>query len=392
MYDYIIVGAGYAGSVCARVLAEQKDAKILLIDRRDHIAGNMYDEYDAAGVLVHRYGPHIAAMSQYKVYDFLSNYTEWIKYSHHVLAEIDGEKVPLPFNFTSIDKLFDVREANRLKSLLAEEYGENANVPILQMRKSKSPEVNRLAEFIYEKVFLHYTMKMWGLGPEEIDASVTGRIPVRLSYDDRHFLHAIQVMPKHGYTRLFEKLLRHPNIEVRLSTPAKALLDVDIGKGQVLAEGAPFDGHVIYTGALDDLFNYTFGVLPYRALEFQYDTFAKDYVQEVSVLNWPDSRRATRRTEMKRLTGQQLAGKTTCITEYPGPYNKDGSRFNQPYYPILEPSCLEIYGKYKHQAEKIRNFHFCGRLADYQYYNMDGTILRTFRFLESEFGCGIPGV
>lgn len=378
MYDAIVVGAGYAGSISARKLAEECGAKVLLIDRRNHIAGNMYDEVDKEGVLVHKYGPHIPVMNEEKSYEFLSRFTEWNQYEHSVNAEIEGIEVPLPINFTSLDRLFDKKIAEEMKKKLVEEYGKDAQVPILQMRQSKDKVIQELGEYIFEKVFLHYTMKMWDLRPEEIDPSVTARIPVRLSYDDRHFTHKIQVMPKDGFTKLFENMLDHPNIDVKLEVDSKDILRIDVENKKVFYLGKEFNGQVIYTGALDYLFEYEYGVLPYRALEFEFETHRCDYIQDSPVLNWPDSRPATRRTEMKRLTNQMIEGVTTTITEYPGEYNKDANQWNEPYYPIITDACIELYNRYKSKLEGFDNFHLIGRLADYKYYNMEATILATF--------------
>lgn len=382
MFDYLIVGTGYAGAVSARMLADQ-GKKILMIEKRPHIAGNMYDEYDEQGILVHRYGPHISVMNTDRVYQFLSRFTQWNAYHHRVNAEIDGVEVPLPINFTSIDYLFPVEKALAIKKTLTEQYGEGANVPILEMKKNSDPMVREFAEFVFEKVFVHYTMKMWDLTPEQIDPSVTARIPVRLSYDNRHFLHKYQVMPKHGFTKLFENMLDHPNIEVRLNTLASSVLKIDEQAGTVEFEGKPFEGKVIYTGALDELFQWDMGVLPFRSLEFEFGSVNKDYIQEPTVLNWPDDRPATRRTEMKRLTGQKKEGVTSTIVEYPGAYVKDAEKFGEPMYPINEPECMAMYEKYKARLNNLPQIIPVGRLADYRYYNMEAVIERTMNLIES---------
>ena len=382
MFDYLIVGTGYAGAVSARMLADQ-GKKILMIEKRPHIAGNMYDEYDEQGILVHRYGPHISVMNTDRVYQFLSRFTQWNAYHHRVNAEIDGVEVPLPINFTSIDYLFPVEKALAIKKTLTEQYGEGANVPILEMKKNSDPMVREFAEFVFEKVFVHYTMKMWDLTPEQIDPSVTARIPVRLSYDNRHFLHKYQVMPKHGFTKLFENMLDHPNIEVRLNTLASSVLKIDEQAGTVEFEGKPFEGKVIYTGALDELFQWDMGVLPFRSLEFEFGSVNKDYIQEPTVLNWPDDRPATRRTEMKRLSGQKKEGVTSTIVEYPGAYVKDAEKFGEPMYPINEPECMAMYEKYKARLNNLPQIIPVGRLADYRYYNMEAVIERTMNLIES---------
>ena len=380
MYDYIVVGAGYAGAICARRIAEELNKKVLLVEKRNHIAGNMYDFYNTDGILVHKYGPHISVMNEKKSFDFLSRFTEWIPYHHTVMAEIDGIEVPLPFNLTSIDLLFDVEKAIQLKEKLIQEYGFGANIPILELRKSDDEQIKQLSDFIYEKVFVHYTMKMWGLTPNEIDPSVTARIPVRLSYDNKHFLHKYQVMPKHGFTSLFEKMLDHPNITIKKNTN---ILDIlELSNGEIYLNKELFNGELIYTGALDELFGYEYGILPYRALEFEFETYNKDYIQNSTTLNWPDDRPATRRTEMKRLTGQKMEGKTSTITEFPGEYKKDAEKFNEPYYPIINEECIELYQKYVEKLKHYKQIIIVGRLADYKYYNMEATILRALEVSE----------
>lgn len=384
MYDVVIVGSGYAGSICARVLAEQFGKKVLVLEKRGHIAGNMYDKYDEAGILVHQYGPHISVMNHKKTFDFLSRFTEWISYEHKVNAEIDGKEVPMPINLNSIEILFPEKSEN-IRNSLIQEYGFGSNVPILEMRNSKSQEIKQLADYIYEKVFLHYTIKMWGLKPDEIDPSVTSRIPVRISYDNRHFLHKYQVMPKMGFTHLFKNMLNHSNINVELNANAVDRISLDFKNNFISIHGKQFEGVLIYTGPLDELCGYQYGLLPYRSLKFEKQTYNQDYIQNTSVLNWPDDRPATRRTEMKRLTGQTLANKTTTITEYPGKYDKLSEEYSEPYYPISEKSCLDIYNKYVEKVKNISNFYFVGRLADYKYYNMEDTILTALDFLENNF-------
>lgn len=383
MYDSIVIGAGYAGSIAARRLAEEAGKKVLLIDKRNHIAGNMYDEYDEAGILVHRYGPHISVMNEERVYSFLSRFTKWNPYHHYVKAEIDGVEVPLPINFTSIDLLLPLDKAIYLKRKLTELYGFGSNVAVLEMRKSDDPVICEFAEYIFEKVFLHYTMKMWGLRPEEINPAVTGRIPIRLSYDNRHFLHTYQVMPKDGFTALFKNMLDHPNIELMLGTASGDVLKVDEVEGKILFKGEEFKGQVVYTGAIDELFDFDHGALPYRSLRFEFATWKKDYIQDSTVLNWPDDRAATRRTEMKRLTNQKLEGVTSTIIEYPGAYKRGDEVFGEPLYPIDRDECIALYRSYFDRTKKFSNLILVGRLADYKYYNMEAVISRTLKVIDT---------
>lgn len=382
MYDYIVVGTGYAGAISARIIAETLDKKVLLLDKRNHIAGNMYDEYDKNQILVHKYGPHISVMKEKKAFDFLSRFTEWQSYHHTVKAVIDDIEVPLPINFTSIDMLFTVEESIELKQLLIDLYSKDANVPILDLLKSGNDKIRTFAEFIYEKVFVHYTMKMWGVSPNEIDPSVTARIPVRLSYDNKHFLHKYQVMPKNGFTKLFENMLDHPNITIKLGINAVDVLKLDPTSKLILFNNEVFDGKLVYTGSLDELFGYKYGVLPYRSLRFEFNTENKGYVQDCTTLNWPDDRPATRRTDMKRLTSQKIVDLTTTVTEYPGAYNLQSKDFNEPYYPIINEECIHQYNKYYKLVEAFQNVYTVGRLADYKYYNMEATVLRALEVAE----------
>lgn len=383
MYDVIVGGAGYAGCIAARRLAEEKNLKVLVLEKKNHVGGTIYDYINDYGILVHKYGPHISVMKEKRVYDFLSRFTEWIPYHHYVHAIIDGIEVPLPINFTSIDLLFPMDKAIRLKDLLIESYGFGSNVTVLDMLQNEQQEIRKFAEYVYEKVFLHYTMKMWGLKPDEINPAVTARIPIRLNYDDRHFQHPYQVMPKHGFTKLIENMLNHPNITVELGQNACARISLNEDNKSILFDGELFEGKVIFTGALDELFQYEFGVLPYRSLKFEHLTYDKDYIQDSPVQNWPDSRPATRRTEMKRLTQQKLEGKTSVIIEYPGAYVLGDPDFGEPLYPISHPDCEKTYNKYLERAKKYPNLILTGRLADYKYYNMEATVLRTLNVVDN---------
>ncbi|NLB61204.1 MAG: UDP-galactopyranose mutase, partial [Clostridiales bacterium] len=300
-----------------------------------------------------------------------------------VNALVDGIEVPLPLNFNSIMLLFDKDKANKLIQSLLNEYGENESVQILELRKSNVPDLKALADFVYEKIFLHYTTKMWGMSPTEISPSVTGRVPIRLSYDDRHFTHKYQVMPKFGYNKLFENMLEHEKIEVRLNANASDYISVDSKTGKIFFEGKPFSGRLIYTGSLDELFSFCYGELPYRTLRFEHATYKRDEIQQTAVLNFPDSRPETRRTAMKKLTQQKISGITSTLTEYPGAYLRGDSIWGEPYYPIINSEYLEIHKKYADLAKKIPNLYPVGRLAEYRYYNMEDTIKRGMETVEN---------
>ena len=386
--DVWVVGAGCAGAAAARILAE-RGRRVLVLERRDHIAGNAYDCPDEAGVLIHKYGPHIFHTNEKKVFDFLSRFTQWRDYQHRVVANIPNGsgkpncrlQYPVPFNLTSMEEAFGVEEGRKLGEKLIAAYGAEKKVTILELRQNADPEIAALADYVYEHVCVHYTMKQWGQTPEEIDPNTTARVPVFLSRDDRYFQDTYQGMPLEGYTKLYEKMLDHPNIEVRLGVDARPLL-------------AEAKGTVIYTGQVDELFGFRFGPLPYRTLDFKFETWqARDYsaphapypdpdhplrgggfYQTHATVNYTMDEDFTRITEFKRLTGQELPGVTTIVKEYSRAYT--GAEGETPYYAIINPANNELYAKYKAEADKYPNLHLLGRLAEYKYYNMDAIATR----------------
>ncbi len=357
-YDFVIVGAGYSGCVLAERIATQLNKKCLIVEKRNHIGGNCYDYYDDDGVLVHKYGPHIFHTQMKKVWEYLSNYTDWIPYEHKVKAVIDGIEVTVPFNFNSIHTVYSKEKAQRLEDLLIEIYGSGVKIPILKLRETSNEELKELAEFIYEKVFLGYNLKQWGMKPEELDPSVSGRVPVFLSRDDRYFQDTYQAIPKHGYTKMFQKMIDHQNISVMLQTDYKDVID-----------NLDYD-NLIYTGHIDYYFDFKLGRLPYRTLNFNMQTLDVEFFQSGTQINYPNDHDYTRITEFKHLTKQQHT-KTTIAYEYPEEYEFGK---NDPYYPIPKKENLELFEKYKELADKEKNVYFVGRLADYKYYNMDQTV------------------
>lgn len=365
------MGAGYAGAVAARALAE-KGKKVLVLERRDHVGGNAYDRLDEAGVLIHQYGPHIFHTNDKTVYDWLSRFTRWRDYQHRVIANIPDEKggrmtYPVPFNLTSLETAFGLEEGRRLGNKLIAAYGAEKKVTILELRQNADPEIAALADYVYEHVFVHYTMKQWGQKPEDIDPNTTARVPVFLSRDDRYFQDAYQGMPLEGYTPMFERMLDHPNIAVELGADARKRLGVT---GDVmLVDGAPFAGQVIYTGQADELFGFKYGPLPYRTLDFRFETLNRDDFQGYGTVNYTVDQEYTRITEFKHLTGQQVPGKTTIVKEYSKAYS--GIFGEIPYYAIINHANNALYGQYKALAERFPNLHLLGRLAEYKYYNMD---------------------
>ena len=364
-YDYLIVGAGFAGSVLAERLASQHGARILLIDRRPHVGGNAYDEPNEAGILYHKYGPHIFHTNSDQVVDYLSQFTKWRPYEHRVLADVRDKLVPIPINRTTLNTLFDLDLKTDEE---AADYLASRAEPVEEIRTSEDVVINAVGRELYELFFRGYTRKQWGLDPSELDKQVTSRIPTRTNTDDRYFSDTFQAMPLEGYTAMFEKMLDHPLIEKRLGTDFRDLRD----QAHELAE------HIIYTGPIDEYFGYRFGRLPYRSLKFDHQTLNQEQFQPVAVVNYPsEDVPYTRISEYKHLTGQE-APVTTITYEYP-------SAEGDPYYPIPRPENQELFKRYEALADSTDNVTFVGRLATYRYYNMDqivGQALATFRRLD----------
>lgn len=349
LFDYLIVGAGYAGSVLAERLARGSGKQVLLIDRRSHIGGNAYDHYDDAGILVHKYGPHIFHTNSKEVFDYLSRFTEWRHYQHKVLASVDGQLVPIPINLDTLNTLYGLK----LNSFEMEEFLSSRAEPKQEIRTSEDVVVSKVGRELYEKFFRGYTRKQWGLDPSELDAQVTARVPTRTNRDDRYFTDSYQSMPKHGFTRMFESMLNHPNIKIMLNTDYRDVKD-----------SLPYR-EIIFTGPVDEFFDYQFGKLPYRCLEFKHETLNKPQHQPVAVINYPNEYPFTRVTEFKHLTGQEHP-KTSIVYEHP-------CSEGDPYYPIPRRENAEVYKQYQALAEQA-GVHFVGRLATYKYYNMDQVV------------------
>ena len=362
MFDYMIVGAGFAGSVIAERLASTRDAKVLIVERRNHIGGNAYDYYNEAGILVHKYGPHIFHTNSEKVFQYLSRFTSWRPYEHRVQTSVDGQLVPMPINADTLNKLYGLS----LTCQQVEEYLRTVSEPREQIKTSEDVVLSRIGRDLYEKFFRNYTRKQWGLDPSELDASVTSRVPVRSTRDDRYFTDQFQAMPLHGYTRMFEKMLDHPNINIMLNTDYSDLKDeVRFRK-------------LIFTGPVDEYFDYCYGKLPYRSLHFEHQTVDRAQYQSAAVVNYPNEHAYTRITEFKYLTGQEHA-KTSVVFEYP---RGEGD----PYYPIPRPQNAELYQKYKAMADALPNVHFAGRLGTYKYYNMDQVVAQALTLFEKLAG------
>ncbi|MEM7017510.1 MAG: UDP-galactopyranose mutase [Pseudomonadota bacterium] len=367
--DWLIVGAGYTGSVLAERIASQLNQKVLLVDKRDHIGGNAYDYYDKNGVLVHKYGPHIFHCNAQYLWDYLGQFTEWRPYYHHVLGVLDGKQVPIPFNFNSLEALFPQYYADKLAKQLVDQFGVNVKVPILKLRESTSGDLKFLSDYIYDNVFHGYTLKQWDLTPEELGPSVTARVPIYLSRDNRYFQDKFQGLPRYGYTEMFRNMLQHPNIRILLNTPY-----------QEIVEDVTFK-RMIYTGPIDSFFDHIHGELPYRSLNFKLIYDEMDQSQAVGTVNYPNEYAYTRITEFKHLTGQRCHG-TTVVEEYPQPYIRGE---NDPYYPIPKEENKSLYKLYQAEMKKLEGqVFFAGRLADYQYYNMDQATARALSLFEKQ--------
>ena len=362
-FDYLIVGAGFAGSVLAERLAAGSGKSVLLCDRRDHIGGNAYDHPNSAGILVHKYGPHIFHTNSRDIFEYLSRFTAWRAYEHRVLAYVEGKLLPIPINLDTINRLYGLKlTENEVEQFLAARA-----ISCASPRTSEQVVLSRVGRDLYEKFFRNYTRKQWGIDPSQLDAQVAARIPVRTNRDDRYFTDSFQFMPKHGFTRLFENMLDHENITLALGADYREL-----------QKDVSFE-NLIYTGPIDEFFEYRYGKLPYRSLRFEHETLNKEWHQPVAVVNYPNDFDYTRVTEFKHLTGQNNP-RTSIVYEFP-------QSSGDPYYPVPQPTNAAIYAKYRALAEQQQNVHFVGRLATYRYYNMDqviGQALTTYRKLRRE--------
>jgi UDP-galactopyranose mutase len=374
VFDWLIVGAGFAGSVIAQQIATERDEQVLLIDRRPHIGGNAYDRYDGAGILFHQYGPHIFHTNSKMIFDYLSQFTAWRPYEHRVLARVDDMLLPIPINLDTVNRLYNLN----LTSEELEGWFASQAEPVEEIRTSEDVVVSKVGRDLYQKFFEGYTKKQWGVYPSELDKSVTSRVPTRTNRDDRYFGDEYQFMPAGGYTRMFEKMVSHPNIKIMLQTDYAEI------KNKIPHR------RTVYTGPVDEFFGFRLGKLPYRSLRFDHITLDEEWHQPVAVVNYPQTEQYTRVTEYKHLTGQ-VHPQTTITYEYP-------SDKGDPYYPVPRAENQALYKKYEALALGARDVWFVGRLATYRYYNMDqvvGQALSTFRRIDDALprkGAGEPRV
>jgi len=360
-YDWLIVGAGFAGSILAERLAAHGQ-RVMIIDKRPHIAGNAYDRIDDAGLLIHEYGPHIFHTNSTMVFDYLSRFTQWRFYEHRVQGRVDAKLVPIPINLDTVNTLYNLKLTSaELPGWLAERAE-----PVATIRTAEDVVVSQVGRDLYEKIFRGYTRKQWGLDPSELDASVTARIPVRLDSEDRYFTDRHQFMPLHGYTKMFKRMLDHPNITICTGTSYEDMV--------ARVPGA----RLIWTGPIDEFFSFSEGQLPYRSLRFVHETKDVEYIQPVGTVNYPQDEDYTRITEYKHLTGQTHE-RTSIMYEYP-------AAEGEPYYPVPQAESQATYKRYQKLADAMQDVWFVGRLATYRYYNMDQIVaqaLATFARIEA---------
>ncbi len=355
MYDYLIVGAGITGCVLAEQLAHL-GRKIIIVERRNHVGGNAYDEYDQYGILVHRYGPHIFRTNSKQIWEYLSRFTEWHLYQHQVRAYVDGITVPFPVNLDTVNLLFNFQLTSEEMRLYLEQVRQKAGIH--EIKNARDMAISMVGEELYEKFFKYYTQKQWGLWPEELEPEVTARIPVRFNRDPRYFTERYQGIPRFGYTFMLQRMLDHANIHLLLKTDFKQIIEMIRFK------------RMIYTGPIDAFFDSVYGALPYRSLVFEYQTLPVEYYQEAATVNYPNDYDFTRISEFKHLTGQ-IHPWTTIAREYP-------TSSGEPYYPIPTAANQELYIRYKNEADKLDSVHFVGRLAQYRYFSMDQVIHQAF--------------
>lgn len=369
----IIVGSGFSGSTMARLIAEKLDEKVVVVDKKDHIAGNSYDYRDENGIMIHKYGSHIFHTNNEKVWSFLKQFTDFNTYMHEVVGILDGIEAQIPFNFTTLYQIFPETLAKRLEEKLLKKFEYNKKVPILEFQKQDDEDLKFLAEYVYEKIFLNYTTKQWGVSPKDVDGAVTARVPVYLSKDNRYFQDKYQGIPLEGYAKLVEKMLDHPNIEV--------VLNKDFAKLKKENSDLVKNARIFYTGSIDEFFDYKFGKLPYRSVNFKFETHNREFYQTHACINYPNNYDFTRIHEYKHYLNDK-SEKTVIAKEY-SEFFELGK--NERYYPIASEENAKLYQKYLDEAKNLKDVYFFGRLGDYKYYNMDLAVARAIKLFEEVF-------
>jgi len=372
MIDYIVIGSGLAGAVISQQIATKLGKKVLIVEKRNHIGGNCYDFKDENNILVHKYGPHLFHTNDKEVVNYLSNFTSWDIYNHEVLAYIDGKKVPIPFNFNTLYKVFSKQKAKILEKKLLENFEYNSKISILELKKSDDKDLQFLANFIYEKVFANYTAKQWDMKLEDMSSEVWTRVPVFIGKDNRYFNDKYQMLPKNGYTKMIGHMLNHKNIKLILNTDFKEICSIK--NRDFYFFDTKFDGKVIVTSLIDELFDYKFGELPYRSVNMVFESINKKFYQEKTTINYPNDYDFTRITEFKHIHNiNSSKNSTTILKEYPQEYKKG---LNTPYYPVFTDENQKKYNKYLEYSKEFKNLLLLGRLAEYKYYDMDDIVKR----------------
>lgn len=369
----IIVGSGFSGATIARLITENFGEKVVVVDKKDHIAGNSYDYRDENGIMIHKYGSHIFHTNNEKVWSFLKQFTDFNTYMHEVVGIIDGIEAQIPFNFTTLYQIFPETLAKRLEEKLLKKFEYNKKVPILEFQKQDDEDLKFLAEYVYEKIFLNYTTKQWGVSPKDVDGAVTARVPVYLSKDNRYFQDKYQGIPLEGYTKVVEKMLDHPNIEV--------VLNKDFAEFKKENSDLLKNARIFYTGSIDEFFDYKFGKLPYRSVNFKLETHNREFYQTHACINYPNNYDFTRIHEYKHYL-KDKSEKTVIAKEY-SEFFELGK--NERYYPIASEENAKLYQKYLDEAKNLKDVYFFGRLGDYKYYNMDLAVARAIELFEEVF-------
>lgn len=382
MSKIVVVGSGFSGSVLARKIAEELDRKVTVIERRNHIAGNAYDEYDKYGILIQKYGPHFIYTDNYKIIKYLNQYSDLFRHDTKILSYIDNNYVRLPYNFLSLRQLIGEEKAEPLLAKMRHVYKGRDRVSIYELLESNDIDIREYADFLFEKAFRTYMAKMWGINPSDIDKSVLDRVPMAMSYDERYTNKDFQYLPINGFTSLFESLLDHKNINIELDVDALDGISLDTQSNRVKYKDEDVE-LLIFTGAADELFNLKYGRLPYRALDFKYEYFNQESVMPCGIVSYPQAEGYTRKTEYKEMmhTKPEI-DVSVVVTEYPLPYNPKAEKGNEPYYPVLTEESQTMYKKYLDESKKYSNLILCGRLADFKYYNMDACIENAFQKFE----------
>lgn len=382
MKKIIVVGSGFSGSILARKIAEELNIKVTVIERRSHIGGNAYDEYDEHGILVQKYGPHFLNTNKYFIIDFLKQYAELFPHSTKLLSFIDGNYVRLPFNFTTVQQLVGAENSESLLKKLRSEFAGRDRVPVLELVNHSDTEISQYGNMLFEKAYKTYTSKMWGIGVDKIDKYVLERVPMAMNYDERYLNKDYQYLPVKGFTEIFRNMLNHPNIDLQLNTDALDYISFNEDTLEILYNGEAIEA-LIYTGAIDELFGFKYGSLPYRSLDIKYEYSQNENVLPCEIISYPQAAGYTRKTEYRKIMySDKKAVGSIVATEYPLQYEKNAAVGNTPYYPVVTNESNEIYSKYKGEAEKYGNIFLCGRLAEFKYYNMDICIEHALQYFD----------